>query len=164
MMTYDQSAGVTLMQVFEQLSHRNLLRFSTRVGRSASDIKPTLVADAYRVGIVVLAVGTDHVLRTAWLNRSVTTDNVVVADAEVETSLAMPCIDLGGRTQLVRLYCRTMNNNQGYSAHACTKKVDTTSDPTATKNLMTLLTVDLLNFTIYYKFKKTTKNYLTTTN
>ena len=149
---YDHSAGVTLMQVFEQLSHRNFLCLGTRVGRSASDIKPTLVADAYRVGIMVLAVGTDHIFRTAWLNRSVTTDNIVVADAEVEASLAMPRINLGGRTQLVRLYCRTVNNNQGYSAHACTKNVDTTSDPTATKNLMTLLTVDLLNFTITTNF------------
>ena len=108
-MSYDHSAGVTLMQVFEQLSHRHFLRLGTRVGRSASDIKPTLVADAYRVGIVVLAVSTDHVLSTAWLNRSVTSDHVVVADAEVETSLAMPCIYLGGRTQLVRLYCRTVD-------------------------------------------------------
>ena len=151
-MTYDHCAGVALVQVFEQLSHRNFLCLGTRVGRSASDIKPTLVADAYRVGIMVLAVGTDHIFRTAWLNRSVTSDHVVVADAEVETSLAMPCIDLSGRTQLVGLYCRTVNNNQGYSAHACTKNVDTTSDPTATKNLMTLLTVDLLNFTITTNF------------
>jgi hypothetical protein len=151
-MTYDHSAGVTLVQVFEQLSHRHILRLSTRIGWITPDIKPTLVADAYRVGIMVLAVGTDHVLRTAWLNRSVTTDHVVVADAEVETSLAMPRIDLSGRTQLVGLYCRTVNYNQGYSAHACTKKVDTTSDPTATKNLMTLLTVDLLNFTITTNF------------
>ena len=108
-MTYDHSAGVALVQVFEQLSHRNLLRLGTRVGWSASDIEPTLIADAYRVGIMVLAVGTDHVLRTAWLNRSVTTDYVVVADAEVETSLAMPRIDLSGRTQLVGLYCRTVD-------------------------------------------------------
>ena len=151
-MSYDHSAGVTLMQVFEQLSHRNLLRLGTRVGWSASDIEPTLVADAYRVGIVVLAVGTDHIFRTAWLNRSVTSDHVVVADAEVETSLAMPCIDLGGRTQLVGLYCRTVNYNQGYSAHACTKNVDTTSDPTATMNLITLPKVDLLNFTITTNF------------
>ena len=151
-MSYDHCAGVALVQVFEQLSHRNFLRLGTRVGRSASDIKPTLITDAYRVGIVVLAVGTDHVLRTAWLNRSVTTDNVVVANAEVETSLAMPRIDLGGRTQLVGLYCRTVNYNQGYSAHACTKNVDTTSDPTATMNLITLPKVDLLNFTITTNF------------
>ena len=108
-MTYDHSAGVELVQVFEQLSHRNFLRLSTRIGWITPDIKPTLVADAYRVGIMVLAVGTDHVLRTAWLNRSVTTDHVVVADAEVETSLAMPRINLSGRTQLVGLYCRTVD-------------------------------------------------------
>ena len=106
---YDHSAGVTPVQVFEQSPHGNLLRLGTRVGRSASDIKPTLITDAYRVGIVVLAVGTDHVLRTAWLNRSVTTDHVVVADAEVETSLAMPRIYLSGRTHLVGLYCRTVD-------------------------------------------------------
>ena len=109
MMTYDHSAGVALVQVFEQLSHRNLLCLSTRIGRSASDIEPTLIADAYRVGVMVLAVGTDHIFGTAWLNRSVTTDHVVVADAEVETSLAMPRIDLSGRTQLVGLYCRTVD-------------------------------------------------------
>ena len=148
MMTYDHCAGVALVQVFEQLSHRNFLRLGTRVGRSASDIKPTLIADAYRVGIMVLAVGTDHIFRTAWLNRSVTSDYVVVADAEVGTSLAMPRIDLSGRTQLVGLYCRTVNNNQGYSAHAWTKKVDAISDPTATRNLIILPTVFLLNFII----------------
>ena len=152
MMTYDYSAGVAPVQVFEQLSHRNFLRLGTRVGRSASDIKPTLIADAYRVGIMVLAVGTDHIFRTAWLNRSVTSDHVVVADAEVETSLAMPRINLSGRTQLVGLYCRTVDHNQGYSAHACTKNVDTTSDPTATMNLIILPKVDLLNFTITTNF------------
>ena len=151
-MTYDHSAGVTLVQVFEQLSHRHFLRLGTRIGRITPDIKPTLVADTYRVGIMVHAVGTDQPFRPTLFYTSVTTDHVVVADAEVETSLAMPRIYLSGRTQLVGLYCRTMNNNQGYSAHACTKNVDTTSDPTATKNLMTLLTVDLLNFTITTNF------------
>ena len=110
-MTYDHSAGVALVQVFEQLSHRHFLRLGTRVGWSASDIKPTLIADAYRVGIVVLAVGTDHIFGTAWFNRSVTTDNIVVADAEVKTSLAMPSIDLSSRRCLVGLHCRTMNND-----------------------------------------------------
>jgi hypothetical protein len=44
----------------------------------------------------MLAVGTHHPFRSACLNDSVTTDDVVVADAEVETSLAMPRIYLGG--------------------------------------------------------------------
>ena len=56
-MAYDQSAGVTPVQVFEQLSHRSLLRWSTRIGRLTADVEPALVADADRVGVVVLAVG-----------------------------------------------------------------------------------------------------------
>ena len=108
-MTYDHGAGVALVQVFEQLSHRCLLRLCTCIGRITPDIEPALVADAYRVGIVVLAVGTNQPFRPTLFYTSVTTDHVVVADAEVETSLAMPCINLSGRTQLVGLYCRTVD-------------------------------------------------------
>ena len=147
-MTYDHSAGVTLVQVFEQLSHCSLLRLGTRIGRITPDIEPALVADTYRVGIVVHAVGTDHPFRPTLFYTSVTTDHVVVADAEVETSLAMPRIYLSGRTHLVGLYCRTMDYYQGYNAHAWTKKVDAISDPTATRNLIILPTVFLLNFII----------------
>ena len=67
-------------------------------------IEPALVADAYRVGVVVHAVGTDHPFRTAKLYLSVTTDHVMVADTEVETSLAMPCIYLSCRAVLVGSY------------------------------------------------------------
>ena len=64
-------------------------------------VEPALVADAYRVGVVVHAVGANQKLRTAKLYLSVTTDHVMVADAEVETSLAMPCVNLSCRTVLV---------------------------------------------------------------
>ena len=95
-MSYNHGAGVTLVQVFEQLSHCHFLRLGTRIGRITPDIEPALVADTYRVGIVVHAVGTDHPFRPTLFYTSVTTDHVVVADAEVETSLAMPRIYLGG--------------------------------------------------------------------
>ena len=111
MMTDNHGAGIALVQFLKQSSHGSLLRLGARVGGLAADIKSALVADADRVGIMVLAVGTDHPFRTAWLYRSVTTDHVVVAYAEVEASLAMPCIDLSDRTCLVRPHCRTMNNN-----------------------------------------------------
>ena len=117
-MTYNHGAGVTLVQVFEQLSHRSLLCLSTCIGWITPDIEPALVADAYRVGIVVLAVGTNQPFRPTLFYTSVTTDHVVVADAEVETSLAMPRIYLSGRTHLVGLYCGTMDDDQGYAAHA----------------------------------------------
>ena len=55
---------------------------------------------------------------------SVTADNVVVANAEVESSLAMPRIYLGCRTGLVRAHCRTVNHYQGYLPHDCTNRAE----------------------------------------
>ena len=80
-MPYDQGTRVTLTQRFDQSPHGCLLFSRARVGGLTSDVEPALIADADRVGIVVQAVSTHHPFRTAWLDRSVTTDHVVVADA-----------------------------------------------------------------------------------
>ena len=93
-MSQDQGAGVTPVEVFEQLSHGSLLFGSTRIVGLTADVEPALVADANRVGIMVHAVGTDHPFRSSGLDRSVTTDHVVVANASVESPFAVPCIDL----------------------------------------------------------------------
>ena len=74
---------------------------------------------------MVQAVCSYHPFWAAWLNISVTTDDVVVADAEVESSLVMPCIDLSGRAKLIGLYCRTMNYYQSNGSHDCTANVVT---------------------------------------
>ena len=110
MMPNNQGAGVTLMEIFEQQSHRRLLLCRTRVVGLTADVEPAFVADADRMGIVVQTLRTYHPFRATRLNLSVTTDHVVVADAEVEPPLAMPGINLSGRRCLVGLYCRTMNN------------------------------------------------------
>ena len=93
----NQGAGVTLVQIFEQSPHGSLLFCRARIGGLTADVETALVADADRMGVVVQAVGADHPFRATWLNRSVTTDHVVVADTEVETSLTMPRVDLSGR-------------------------------------------------------------------
>ena len=93
----DQRAGVTLVEIFEQQSHRRLLLCRAGIGGLTADIESPFVADAYRMGIVVQTVGTYHPFRSTGLDLSVTTDHVVVADAEVKTPLAMPGIDLSGR-------------------------------------------------------------------
>ena len=111
MMPNNQGAGVTLAEVFEQQSHCRLLFSRARVGGLTADVEPAFVADADRMGVVVQTVGTYHPFRATRLNLSVTTDHVVVADAEVETPLAMPGINLSGRRCLVGLHCRTMNND-----------------------------------------------------
>jgi hypothetical protein len=53
-------------------------------------VEAALIAYSYGVLVVVQAVCAYHPFRSAWLNISVTTDYVMVADAEVISSLAMP--------------------------------------------------------------------------
>ena len=109
-MSDDQGAGVTLVEILEQQSHRRLLLCRAGIGGLTTDIESPFVADADRMGIVVQTVGADHPFRPTRLDLSVTTDHVVVADAEVEPPLAMPGINLSGRRCLVGPYCRTMND------------------------------------------------------
>ena len=109
----DQGAGVTLVEILKQLPHRRLLRCRTRVVGLTADVEPALVADADRMGVVVQTVGADHPFRPTGLDRSVTTDHVVVADAKLIMAVfAVPGINLSGRRCLVGLYCRTMNDYQ----------------------------------------------------
>ena len=112
-----QGAGVTLMEIFKQSPHHSLLLSCARIDGLTADIEPALVADADRVGIVVQAVGADHPFWATWLNRSVTTDHVVVADAFIMSVFAMPLVNIISRRSLVGPHCRTMNNNQSNGPH-----------------------------------------------
>jgi hypothetical protein len=53
-------------------------------------VESALIAYSNGVLVVVQAVCSNHPFWSAWLNISVTTDYVMVADAEVISSLAMP--------------------------------------------------------------------------
>ena len=116
-MADDEGAGVTPVQLFEQLSHGLLLRLGARVGGLTADIKPALVADANGVGIVVQTVRPDQKLGPARLHLSVAADDVVVADAELEAPLPVPCVDLSGGALLVRAHGRTVYYYQCDCSH-----------------------------------------------
>jgi len=88
--TDDHGVGVTPVQVFQQLSHRSLLFGCSRVSRLTAGIVASFVAYADGVAVVVQTVGANHPFWPAGLNLSVTTDDVVVSDAEFPASLAMP--------------------------------------------------------------------------
>jgi hypothetical protein len=109
--TDNQGVGVALMEIFQEPAEGCLLLCRTRVGGLTADVEATLVAHADGVAVVVQTVGTNHPFRSAGLNLSVTTDDVVVADTEFPTSLAMPRIYLSGGRCLVGPYCRTMNDD-----------------------------------------------------
>jgi hypothetical protein len=105
------------VQFFKQLCECHFLCGRPCVGGLTADVKAALIAYAYGVGVVVHTVSADHILRTARLDFSVTTDNVVIAYAEVETPPAVPGVDLRGRTGLVGPHCRTVYYNQCYCSH-----------------------------------------------
>ena len=50
-MAYDEGAGVALLQCLQQPPERFLLCLGARVGGLAADVKPALVAHAYRMGV-----------------------------------------------------------------------------------------------------------------
>ena len=135
-MTYDQGAGVAPVQILQQSSHGRLLSLGTGVGGLAADIVPALVADAYRVGVVVHAVGTDPPFRSAWLYLSVTTDHVVVADTK-PTFFLVPIVNFCGRTRLVGSHCRTMNDDQRNTSHKPMQLVAPSAVSTALAILIT---------------------------
>ena len=117
MMTYYYRTRIAPVQVLKQSSHGCLLSLSAGIVGLTSDIEPSLVADAYRVGIVVLAVGTCQPLRSSLLYLSVTTDHVVVADTELPALAAMPRVYLSNRALLVRPHCRTVDYQHCYATH-----------------------------------------------
>ena len=88
---YYHGAGVALVQLFEQLAHGLLLSRCPCVGGLTADVQTTLVTNTYRVLVVVLAcymaVGANEPFRSSQLYCSVTTYDVVVADAELEAPL-----------------------------------------------------------------------------
>ena len=65
---YNHGAGITRVQVFEQFAHGSLLFLSSRVGGLTADVVPALVADTYRVGVVVLAVSLNSVMPVDYIH------------------------------------------------------------------------------------------------
>ena len=120
-MAHNESAGVTLVQVLEERAECRLLRRRAGIVGLTADVKAALIAHTDGVQVVGLAfyvaVGADHPFRTTWFDLSVTTDDVVVTDTEVETPFAVPTVDLGDGRCLVWPDCTTMNHDKCYCSH-----------------------------------------------
>jgi len=96
-MTYDQRLRVGCMKLFNQFPQTAPLCLGTRVGRSPSDVEPTLVADANGVGIVPYAVGTYHPFWPSRLYAAVASHHIMVADAELPAPTPVVAVNLGCR-------------------------------------------------------------------
>ena len=114
-MAHNHRPGIAAMQLFEECTQGDSLRWCARVGRLSPDIESTLIAHADGVLVVVQAVGAYQPFRSSWLNLSVTTDHVMVTDTElIMPVFAVPGVYLSRRALLVGRHCRTMEYYQGY--------------------------------------------------
>ncbi len=82
-MTQDAGVGVVVLQSAEQFHHRTFLGGRTGVIMLAVGINATLVANAYRVGVVAAGMGARHVLGATLVQLSVFRHVVVVADVGI---------------------------------------------------------------------------------
>jgi hypothetical protein len=108
-MTDDQCTRIAAMKVFQELTQCCFLLWCPRVGGLTADVQPALVAHTYRVRVMVQTVCPDQKLGPARLHLAVTTDYIVVADAELEAPLPVPAVYLGNGALLVRAHRRTVN-------------------------------------------------------
>lgn len=84
-MTQDFGIGIVYAQAVQELLHRYLLGQGAGVGRMAVRVEAALIADAYRVGIVVADMGPDLALRSTGIEGAVLGDVIMIADVAEPT-------------------------------------------------------------------------------
>ena len=89
MMPHYQRFGEQEAQLAQQCQHTSLLHQSTRIGRCAVRRESSLIADADRMPVVVLAVRSDSLQRASAVNPAVARDVEMVTDVTESTVLDM---------------------------------------------------------------------------
>ena len=93
-MAVDCGIGVIVFELFDKCFQGFSLLGCPRVVGLSRCVEATDVADADGVGVVPFAVGTWLVNGSSGMDRAVSVDDVVVADA-AEPALAVPSVDVG---------------------------------------------------------------------
>lgn len=115
--THDKGLGELDMQAFEQLAHGPLLGFGTGVGRTPFGIQAALVADTDGMTVTVLAVGADHLQRSARLDGAVAKHHEMVAAAVLPPMGAVPAVDVIDVATLPWAHCRAVDDDEGNVSH-----------------------------------------------
>ena len=114
-MTENLSLWVLLLQAFQQLQQSLLLCFCPCVGRLPLFVQATLVADAERMLVIALGVGTDELFMARLVSRTVASDVVMIAR---ETEAVSMTADEGShRERAVTARGTTMNDNEIDCSH-----------------------------------------------
>ena len=114
-MTEDLSLWVLFLQSSQQFQQRLLLCFCPCVGRLPLFVQATLVADAERMLVIALGMGTDELFMARLVSRTVASDVVVIAR---ETEAVSMTADKGShRERAVTARGTTMNDNEIDCSH-----------------------------------------------
>ena len=114
--TDDFGIRIVKAEAFQKFYHATLLGFCTGIGRSAGGIQTAFVTNADAVGVVMLGVGTNHLLGTARVDFSILGDVVVVADGAETTSLVTD-FKVFNREIAAGSGGRAMNDDKVYFSH-----------------------------------------------
>ena len=116
-MSVDGGIGKLRPELAKERKQRRLLSCGACVlGCLAVGGETTDIADADGVGIMTFAVCANLFERSARVDAAVKVNHIVVADA-VETTLAVPAVDVGDGEGLVFCGRRTVDNDVVYLAH-----------------------------------------------
>ena len=116
-MTMDSGIGKLRPELAKERKQCRLLLLGACVlGCLAVGGETTDIADADGVGIVTFAVCANLFKRSARVDAAVKVNHIVIADA-IETSLAVPAVNVGDGEGFVLCGCRTMNDDVVYLSH-----------------------------------------------
>ena len=121
--TEDLSIRAVELQGSEQSDKGGTLGRSTGVGSTTFLVETSLVTNTNRVGIVMPGMSSDHLLRTAQMELTVTSDVVVVATA-IPAFGPMHLVEHLRRYMLVRPRSGAVNYYQIYSSHNSSELID----------------------------------------
>jgi len=103
-------------EAHKELAHGGFLGFGAGVGRTAAAVEPSLIADAYAVGVVAAGMGTGLALGTAWIENAVAGDVVVIAHG-MEATRLVTCFEVLEGETAVGTGCRAVNDDKIYATH-----------------------------------------------
>ena len=107
---------IACFELFQEGLQRLLLGWRARVAWMPIGVKSAFVADAEAVLVVVLAMSTDDGFRPSGLYASVTTHDIVIADA-LPSALAVPLVNLPCARCLAGSHGTAMDDQECDAAH-----------------------------------------------
>ena len=116
-MSQDDGFRKALMQFLQQSAQRLLLCFSASVGWRSVPVQTSLIADAYRVPVVVVHMRSDDLQVAAFMYSAVLFHIIVVADVLPSVQLYVVAAALLEGVSPVAPACRAVQDDHGYDSH-----------------------------------------------